>query len=117
MRIAMITETFTTGVGRHATDLATSLCQRGHEVHLLYGSHRHDPALVAEIAAVPNARAIAVPMCREPSCRDVRTLWSLGTYLHGNGPFDAIHGHSSKGGALARLLALAIGDAARPAEK
>lgn len=108
MRIAMIAETFTTGVGRHTADLVTELCGKGHEVHLLYGSHRHDPALVAEVGLLPLARVKAVAMRRAPSFSDVRSWWALWAYLRKNGPFDAIHGHSSKGGALARLLAPAL---------
>ena len=108
MRIAMIAETFTTGVGRHITDLTTSLCRRGHEVHVLYGHDRHDPALVAETRSLPSAHALAMPMRRAPCCGDVRALWSLHKYLHQHGPFDVIHGHSAKGGAFARFLALAL---------
>lgn len=103
----MIAETFTTGVGRHVADLVAELCRRGHQVHLLYGD-RNDPALVREVSALPQARAVAVAMSRAPSPGDLRSLWSLTGYLRANGPFDVIHGHSSKGGALARLLAFPL---------
>lgn len=104
MRIAMIAETFTTGVGRHVADLVAELCRRGHQVHLLYGA-RNDPALVREVGALPDARVVAMAMSQALSPGDFRSLWSLSCYLRANGPFDVIHGHSSKGGALARLLA------------
>lgn len=100
----MIAETFTTGVGRHVADLVAELCRRGHQVHLLYGD-RNDPALVREVCALPEAQVVAMAMSRAPSPGDLRSLWSLSGYLRANGPFDVIHGHSSKGGALARLLA------------
>lgn len=104
MRIALITETFTTGVGRHVADLMIALCRRGHEVHLLHGNRRVDPALVREVETLPGAHVRAVPMKRAPHPRDVSSLWDVWRYLRSHAPFDVVHGHSSKGGAYARLL-------------
>lgn len=104
MRIALITETFTTGVGRHVADLMIALCRRGHEVHLLHGNRRVDPALVHEVETLPSAHVRAVPMKRAPHPRDVSSLWDVWRYLRSHAPFDVVHGHSSKGGAYARLL-------------
>ena len=47
----------------------------------------------------------AIPMRPEPGLADLRALWQVRRYLREHGPFDVIHGHSSKGGALARLAA------------
>ena len=109
MRIALITETFTTGVGRHVADLTTALCQRGHEVHLLHGQRRVDPGLVQEVQHLPGARLFALPMPRAPRPQDISSLWKIRRYLRHHGPFDVVHGHSSKGGAYARLLGHALG--------
>ena len=108
MQIALITETFTTGVGRHVADLMIALCQRGHEVHLLHGNRRVDPALVHQVEALPGAHVRAVPMKRAPHPRDVFSLWDIWRYLRSHAPFDVVHGHSSKGGAYARLLTTAL---------
>lgn len=109
MRIALITETFTTGVGRHVADLTTALCRRGHEVHLLHGQRRVDPGLVREVQRLPGAHLFGLPMSRAPHPQDVSSLWKMGRYLRHRGPFDVVHGHSSKGGAYARLLGHALG--------
>ncbi len=74
MRIALITETFTTGVGRHVADLMIAMCQRGHAVHLVHGNRRVDPALVQQVETLPGAHVRAVPMKRAPQPRDVLSL-------------------------------------------
>jgi glycosyltransferase involved in cell wall biosynthesis len=104
MRIALITETFTTGVGRHIADLMGELGARGHQVHLLYGDRRFDPALLRSVQALPGVHLCALPMRRAPHPQDLRSLWTMWRYLRRHGPFDVLHGHSSKGGAYARLL-------------
>lgn len=109
MRVALIAETFTTGVGRHVADLMRALCARGYEVHLLHGLARCDAGLVAEVRPLPGAHLCGVPMARAPHPQDVRSLWIMANYLRKHGPFDVLHGHSSKGGVCARLLALAFG--------
>jgi glycosyltransferase involved in cell wall biosynthesis len=104
MRIALITETFTTGVGRHIADLMGELSVRGHELHLLYGNRRFDPDLVHTVQGLPGVHLCALPMRRAPHPQDLRSLWTVWRYLRRHGPFDVLHGHSSKGGAYARLL-------------
>jgi len=108
MRIALITETFSTGVGRHVADLMEELSGRGHEVHLLYGQQRGDPALVRTVQAWPRVHVRSLAMRRAPHVRDVQSLWVLWRYLAAHGPFDVLHGHSSKGGAYARLMTLLL---------
>lgn len=108
MRIALITETFTTGVGRHIADLMGELGARGHQVHLLYGDRRFDPALVRSVQALPGVHLCALPMRRAPHPQDLRSLWTMWRYLRRHGPFDVLHGHSSKGGAYVRLLGASL---------
>ena len=48
-------------------------------------------------------------MRTSPHPSDLRTTLAIRKYLRANGPFDVIHGHSSKGGALARLAPLGTG--------
>jgi glycosyltransferase involved in cell wall biosynthesis len=50
-----------------------------------------------------------VPMRRSPGASDVRCVALVARHLRDNGPFDLVHGHSSKGGAIARLAALMNG--------
>jgi glycosyltransferase involved in cell wall biosynthesis len=109
LRICLISETVLTGVGRHVVDLVRALTARGHEVHLLHSLARVDHDLVAEIAAMPHVCCRGFAMRREPHGSDVAVLVELARYVRQHGPFDAIHGHSSKGGVYARLLALFSG--------
>src|SRR5438046_4896025 len=44
-----------------------------------------------------------------PHPSDVGVFRAARRYLKAHGPFDAVHGHSSKGGAIARLAALGTG--------
>jgi glycosyltransferase involved in cell wall biosynthesis len=43
-------------------------------------------------------------MDRDISLNDIKTFWTLSRVVKELGPFDIIHGHSSKAGAFARLL-------------
>ncbi|MDB5321755.1 MAG: glycosyl transferase group 1, partial [Phycisphaerales bacterium] len=54
-------------------------------------------------------RALSLPMRTGPHPRDIGVVRAVRRYLRKFGPFDAIHGHSSKGGAIARLAAFGTG--------
>lgn len=104
LRICCIAETVHCGVGRHLVDLIEGMVGRGHEVHLLHSIDRADPSLLRKIERLPGARCEAFAMRREPHWSDIGILYALARYLRRWGPFDVIHGHSSKGGAYGRLL-------------
>jgi glycosyltransferase involved in cell wall biosynthesis len=104
LRICVISETMMTGVGRHVTDLVRGMALRGHEVHLLHSIERCDEELFEELASLSGCHRQAFPMRRRPHWSDVPVLIALARYLRRFGPFDIMHGHSSKGGAYARLL-------------
>ena len=108
LKLCLITETLVTGVGRHVTDVATGMATRGHEVHLLHSMARCDDRLLREIKRRPEIRCRALPMRRAPHRSDLRNLMEMTRYLRAQGRFDVIHGHSSKGGAYARLLGILI---------
>jgi glycosyltransferase involved in cell wall biosynthesis len=50
-------------------------------------------------------------MCRSIHPSDLTAAWEARRYLRRLGPFDIVHGHSSKGGAVARLAAIGSGAA------
>lgn len=108
LRIAVIAETVTTGVGRHLADLIPALAEQGHTIHLLYSPARTNPAFLEKIQ---QAGAVCTPiaMRRAPGPWDLTALVKILSYLRKHGPFDVIHGQSSKGGALARLVAPIVG--------
>jgi glycosyltransferase involved in cell wall biosynthesis len=108
LKLCFIAETAMTGVGRHVTDVIKAMTARGHEVHLLHSIARSDEALLAELELSPGFRRQAFPMRRQPHWSDVPVLIALARHLRRFGPFDVIHGHSSKGGVYARVLSLLL---------
>ncbi|RDI96248.1 glycosyltransferase family 1 protein [Meiothermus sp. QL-1] len=107
MRVLHIIEATGAGTARHVSDLCLGLAERGVEVHLAYSPLRLDHVLTQALPRLQQAgvRHIAIPMRRSPHPSDLAVLFRLHRYMADHGPFDLIHGHSSKGGALARLLA------------
>ncbi len=108
LRIALVTEVMETGVGQLVSLQARELAARGHDVHLLHSIRRVDPALLYDLRSVPNLRCARIDMRRELHGADLRAAGALRGYLKRHGPFDIIHGHSSKGGALARLASIGL---------
>jgi glycosyltransferase involved in cell wall biosynthesis len=106
LKVCVIAETMMTGVGRHVTDVIKTMTARGHELHLLHSFARCDDALLRELDGLSGFQHRAFPMRRQPHWSDIPVLIALARYTRKFGPFDVIHGHSSKGGAYARLLSL-----------
>jgi glycosyltransferase involved in cell wall biosynthesis len=105
MRVLMIVEAGG-GVARHVVDLCSGLCANGVDVHLIYSPNRMDPVLAEGLSALSllPVKIYPVPMARKPAFSDCCALWKIRKYAIKMGPFDIVHGHSSKGGGLARLL-------------
>ena len=108
MRILHVVEATFAGTGRHVIDLMRGTVAAGHEVHLIYSPRRMEPAFGAELAALPQVQAQAVPMRSEPCPGDLAAILAVHRYLRRHGPFDVVHGHSSKGGAIARLATIGV---------
>jgi glycosyltransferase involved in cell wall biosynthesis len=104
LQICFISETLHAGVGRHIADTVCALADRGHEIHLVYSPIRLEPAFLSAILANPGVKCLAVPMPRAIGAADRAAFRQVRDYVLANGPFDIIHGHSSKGGGYARLL-------------
>lgn len=106
MRILQIVESFGGGVGRHVVDLTLGLAERGHEVDLLYSAARMDVGTTEGLARIQRAGipTFQVSMARSPGPADYASGREIRTYIRNHGPFDIVHGQSSKGGALARLF-------------
>ena len=107
MKILLIIEASGGGSGRHVVDLAHALIDDGHEVHVIYSPTRAEPGFVAELGNCPQLRVCAIAMKRAPHPADLAAILRIRRYIVKNGGFDVVHGHSSKAGALARLLKLA----------
>lgn len=110
MKILLIIESSGAGVGRHVIDLAAELARLGHAVHLIYSPLRIDGLFargIDELRAL-NVPMMALPMTRSPHPKDALRTLAIRRYIKEHGPFDVVHGHSSKGGALARLSGIGL---------
>src|SRR5690606_16473240 len=105
-RVMLIVESSSGGTGRHVLDLAEGLLQRGCEVHLAWSTRRVDAMFRTRLATLPQLHQLPLPIRTAPHPGDMGIVWKLRRHLRRHGPFDILHGHSSKGGALARLAAL-----------
>jgi glycosyltransferase involved in cell wall biosynthesis len=103
LRILLLLENAGAGSGRHVIDLARGLSVRGHDVTLLYSQSRLEDWFERELRASPAVRRATLPMRPGLGPADASTIVAVRRFIQNNGPFDVIHGHSSKAGALARL--------------
>lgn len=103
MRLLEVLEPSGGGSGRHFIDLCRGMQARGHSVHAVYSPTRAEDRFVEEIQSLGLAGLHAVAMARAPGPSDLRAYGALRSLMHRAGPFDVIHGHSSKAGALLRL--------------
>ena len=108
MRIALVTEASSGGVGRHVDLLARGLRDLGEAVEVFFSPHRSAPWFQRNLAqaGVPTAE---VDIYRRVGLHDLRSLVDLRRRLSAGEPFDVIHGHSSKAGALVRALPASMG--------
>ncbi|MFS8044953.1 glycosyltransferase family 4 protein [Rhizobium sp. BR 314] len=91
------------GSGRHFLDLCRAMQHRGHSVTAIYSPVRAEAAFVGELEGIGLDRVIPVAMRRAPGPWDITAWRHLRRIATEQGPFDLIHGHSSKAGALTRL--------------
>jgi glycosyltransferase involved in cell wall biosynthesis len=106
LKVCFITEPLHAGVGRFVGDAVAELARRGHEIHVIYSPVRVEPEFLAGLMRLTNVRCRAIPMPRAIRFADIRAFWAVQSYVRANGPFDIVHGCSSKGGGYARLLKL-----------
>src|SRR4051812_33161065 len=112
LRVLLVVESSGGGTGRHVMDLAAGLLARGCDVHLLYGTARADRTFLDRLATTPGLRHRPLALRTNVHPSDYAAVRAVRRYLRDQGPFDVVHGHSSKGGAVARLAALGTGVAA-----
>jgi glycosyltransferase involved in cell wall biosynthesis len=105
LRVLEVVEACGAGVGRHAISLCDGLITEGHEVTVAYSIHRLDEAFRRFIVErCGHIRFVPLATRREISpTSDLRSITQLLRLIRSKGPFDIIHGHSSKGGGLARI--------------
>ncbi len=109
LRILLVAEASAKGTGKHVLDLAEGLIARGCDVHVLYSPVRMDEIFRTRVESMPGLTHRQLRMHRSIHPSDAIAVWAVRRYLRKFGPFDVIHGHSSKGGAVARLAAIGSG--------
>lgn len=108
-RVLMVVESSAGGTGRHVMDLSEGLILRGWEVHMVYSPQRMDRVFQDRLQHMEALHHAPVPMRRSIHPADIAAVRAVRRYLRTFGPFDIIHGHSSKGGAVARMAAVGTG--------
>lgn len=91
------------GSGRHFIDLCAGMIARGHRVTAIYSPLRAEARFLGELGALKLDSVHSVPMRRAPHPSDMTATLSIRRIVREYGPFDIIHGHSSKAGFLTRL--------------
>lgn len=109
MKVLLIVESSAGGTGRHVLDLAEGLAARGFDIHLLYSTLRADPKFLERIRRLKGITHSKVDMKTGIHSSDIAAVMTVRRYLKDHGPFDVIHGHSSKGGAVARMASFGTG--------
>jgi glycosyltransferase involved in cell wall biosynthesis len=112
LRVLLVVESSAGGTGRHVLDLAEGLTARGCEVHVIYSTTRVDRLFLDRLARLDRVRHVALPIRTSPHPADLSVVRAVRRHLREFGPFDVVHGHSSKGGAIARLASFGTGAAA-----
>jgi len=112
LRVLLVVECAGGGTGRHVLDLARGLAARGCDVHLLYSPLRMDALFAERLTKLIRSGGMTcatIPVRSSIHPSDLSVALKVRRYLNEHGPFDLVHGHSSKGGALARLAAFGTG--------
>jgi glycosyltransferase involved in cell wall biosynthesis len=111
MKILYVVESAATGVARNVLDLVDGAIAAGHRVSVIYSPRREDGIFRAgrERLAAAGVEFTPVLMRRAPGPWDLAPVLAVRRYIGAKGPFDVIHGHSSKGGMIARLAGIGAG--------
>lgn len=106
LRICHIIEATAGGSARIAAQLIRSQCEQGAEVTLIYSPARADAWFIETVHAIPGLHTIPMEMKRAIGLHDGLAFLKLLLLLFKLKPFDIIHSHSSKAGALARIAGI-----------
>ena len=107
MRICHVIEPSSGGSGRVVAGLLRDQVAAGDDVTLIYSPLRADQQFLDAVRDVgPRLRVRQIEMARAVGPSDVGSTWKLWNTLSDLGPFDVIHAHSSKAGALSRIAGL-----------
>ena len=103
MRILHVAEATFAGVGRHVVDLVRAQADMGHEVVVLYGTVRESDRFRRGRERVHDAQWRPMAVSRRPDRSDLKAVQTVRALARGFRP-QVVHGHSTKGGMLARSV-------------
>jgi glycosyltransferase involved in cell wall biosynthesis len=103
MKIVHIIEATNAGVGRHVLDLAGAQARRDHQVHVVYSPTRESDAFWNERTHLANVQWHSVPLSRAFALADFKSIARVRRIVKTIDP-DVVHGHSTKGGIVARII-------------
>ncbi len=112
IKIAQVIESTGGGSGRHVVDVLTALAKDPRfDVHLIHSLDRIEDRYRLGIEKLAGQIKIhEVPMVRQVKpLLDWRGMWEINRYLRQQGPFQAVHLHSAKAGAIGAVAARLIG--------
>jgi glycosyltransferase involved in cell wall biosynthesis len=104
------------GLFRHVLDLASEQARRGHAVGILADRNASDGLTAERLAAAAPLLELGItliPMSRQPGIGDLTAAFAVYRRALKLG-VGVLHGHGAKGGAYARLAALALKAHAAP---
>ncbi|MEM8979232.1 MAG: glycosyltransferase family 4 protein [Pseudomonadota bacterium] len=104
LQIALVLETSGGGSGRHVLDLASGLASRGHSVTVVWSPTRATDDFQKDLREIPDLTLKTLPMSRSVGLQDRKALKAMTALFEQLPAMDVIHAHSSKAGALTRLL-------------
>lgn len=104
-KILMITEPSGGGSGRHFVDLCRELKRIGHRVHAVYSPVRAEKEFIDELRALDLEAVDEIEMQRSIGYQDIVSAYKLKKLINRHGPYSIVHAHSSKAGAIARMVA------------
>lgn len=108
MRVCHVIESAGGGSGQVVIDLVGYGLRQGDAVTVVYAPERAAPNFIAALESMPAVRIHKTSMRRAVGLHDIADAWNLWRTLRRAGPFDIVHSHSSKAGALARLTGLLL---------
>ena len=105
MRILEVVEACGGGVRRHVRSLCEHLIAQNHQLTVAYAPHRADEQFRQFVVDRQNEiDFVPLRVGRKVSpVSDLQAIVRLLRLIKLEGPFDIVHGHSSKGGAIARI--------------
>src|SRR4029453_375770 len=108
MRVCHVLESAGGGTGQVVVDLVRAGIAAADEVTVIYAPDRAEASFVESLTRIEGVEVVELPMRRGIGAADVVAAWRLRRHLRRLGPFDVVHGHSSKAGALVRLTGIGM---------